>query len=160
MFCKFAAWKLLIGHACYYQVAHRTARVPRAKSSIAHIFSSTHTVYSHAVWFLLLLSAFVALKQQTLPSFLTQHPPAATDLCTEPIPALAASWYDVGMPKGVQRYQQEFSLYTQNEKGAGLWAVPPSCWELLSPIPRLKSLAAVVSDASILPLPPLPASQN
>lgn len=51
---------------------------------------------------------------------------------------LAASWYDVGMPKGVQTYRQEFSLYTQKETGAGPIVVPSSCWELLSPIPRLK----------------------
>lgn len=154
MFCKFAAWKLLIGHACYYQVAHRNADVPRAKSSIAHIFSSTHSLLTCRVTRVTTFCLWSSERADTAsPS--TQHPPDPTDSCTEPIPALAASQYDVGMPKAVQRYQQEFSLYTQKEKGSGPWAIPSSRWELLSLIPRLKSLAAVVSHAHILP-PPLP----
>lgn len=44
-----------------------TARLPRAKFSIAHVFSSRQAVYSHVARFLLSLSASAALKEQALP---------------------------------------------------------------------------------------------
>lgn len=127
--------------------------------SSAHLCQHTQSLFTCSM---IRVTAFCLWSSETADtaSPLTQHPPAATDPCTEPIPSLAASWYDVGMPKSGQRYQQEFSLYTQKETGSGPWAIPSSCWELLSVISRLKSLDAVVSDDHILPTPPPPASQK
>lgn len=124
-----------------------------------HLLQHTHSLFTCSM---IHVTAFCLWSSETADTAfpLTQHPPAATNPCTEPIPALAASWYDVGVPKGVQRYRQEFFFIYSKAKRIRPLIQPLSCWELLSPIPRLRSSAAVVSDAYIL-LPPLPpASQK
>lgn len=121
-----------------------TGCVPRAKFSIAHVFSSRRSLFTCCA---IRVIAFCLCSSETADtaSQSKKHPPAAMDPCPELVRASRYNgWYVQGWPE-----VSIFSFYIQKETRPGLWAIPSSCWELLSLIPRLKRLAAVVSDAHI-----------